>query len=255
MRITISSAGSRKMGNEKKSGSVRNIMICLFAVLFLALNGLTVSFLVKGWLMYSDAVSEMSIGERIENIRSSEDFTRFSELSDFYIAAVISVEDHRFEKHCGIDIIAVCRAVWTDMKAMSWVEGGSTITQQLAKNMIFTQEKKLERKIAECFAALAIENEYSKSEIFELYVNTAYFGSGYYGIHDAAEGYFGKLPSELTDYESAMLAGLPNAPSAYSPDTNMELAVQRTSQVLRSMVDNRILTQEEAEDIMQGELM
>lgn len=243
------------MGKEKKSRSVRNIIICLAAILFLAFNATGAFIVIKGWVMYRDAVSEMPIGERIEAIRSDEDFTLFSELSDFYIDAVISVEDHRFEKHCGIDIIAVCRALWTDMKAMAWVEGGSTITQQLAKNMIFTQEKRLERKVAECFAAFAIEAECSKSEIFELYVNTAYFGSGYYGVHDAAMGYFGKLPSELTDYEAAMLAGLPNAPSVYSPDTDMELAVQRTSQVLQSMVDNRILTQEEAEGIMQGELM
>ena len=236
----------------KKSHSVRNILICLSAILFFVFNATVTFFLIKGWVMYRDAVSEMSIGERIETIRSDENFTRFSELSEFYIDAVISVEDHRFDKHGGIDIVAVFRAVWTDIRAMSWVEGGSTITQQLAKNMIFTQEKKLERKVAECFAAFAIEAGCSKKEIFELYVNTAYFGSGYYGIHDAAEGYFGKLPSELTDYEAAMLAGLPNAPSAYSPDTNMELAVQRTSQVLQSMVDNKILTQEEADDIMKG---
>ena len=93
-------------------------------------------------------------------------------------------------------------------------------------------------------------SNYEKKEIFELYANTAYFGSGYYGIYDAAMGYFGKMPSELTDYEAAMLAGLPNAPSVYSPDTNMDLAVQRVRQVLDSMVENDILTEEEAEAIM-----
>ena len=236
----------------KKSLSVRNIIICLSVILFLVFCVSGAYVMIKGWLMYRDAIAEMSIGDRIQAIRSDEDFTRFSQLPDFYIDAVISVEDQRFEKHCGIDMIAVCRAIWTDIKEMSWAEGGSTITQQLAKNMIFTQEKKLERKVAECFAAFAIESRYSKSEIFELYVNTAYFGSGYYGIHDAAAGYFNKLPSELTDYEAAMLAGLPNAPSVYSPDANMELAVQRTSQVLRSMVDNKIITQKEADSIMNG---
>lgn len=122
---------------------------------------------------------------------------------------------------------------------MSFVEGGSTISQQLMKNEYFTQEKKLERKFAEIFAAWELEREYSKKEIFELYVNTIYFGSGYYGIHDAAEGYFGKEPSELTEYEAIMLAGLPNAPSAYSPDTNPELARQRMKQVLEKMVECR----------------
>ena len=135
---------------------------------------------------------------------------------------------------------------------MSFVEGGSTISQQLMKNEYFTQEKKLERKFAEIFAAWELEREYSKKEIFELYVNTIYFGSGYYGIHDAAEGYFGKEPSELTEYEAIMLAGLPNAPSAYSPDTNPELARQRMKQVLEKMVECEVLTQKEADAIFAG---
>ena len=132
---------------------------------------------------------------------------------------------------------------------MSFVEGGSTITQQLVKNLLFTQDKKIERKAAEIFAALEMESKYSKEEIFELYVNTVYFGSGYYGIYQAAIGYFGKVPSELTDYECAMLAEIPNAPSAYSPNTNKELALRRVSHVLDSMVRNRIITQEEADRI------
>lgn len=90
----------------------------------------------------------------------------------------------------------------------------------------------MERKFAEIFAAWEVEKQYDKEDIFELYVNTIYFGSGYYGIYEAAEGYFGKEPSELTEYEAVMLAGLPNAPSAYSPDTSPELAKQRMSQVL-----------------------
>lgn len=225
-------------------------LLCLFAILFLAVNAICGFLIAEGYMMYHDAVSQMSIRERIEMIRSGENFTRFSELPDFYIDAVISVEDRRFEEHCGIDLIAVCRAAWTDIKAMSWVEGGSTITQQAAKNMLFTGDKKIQRKIAESFAAIALEAECSKNEILELYANTVYFGSDYYGIYDATMGYFGKIPSELTDYEAAMLAGLPNAPSVYSPDVNMELAKQRTSQVLQSMVRNNIITQEEAEIIL-----
>ena len=109
----------------------------------------------------------------------------------------------------------------------------------------------MERKAAEVFAALDIEKLYSKEEIFELYVNTAYFGSGHYGIGEAAAGYFDKSPSELTDYESAMLAGVPNAPSAYSPDVNAELAARRAEQVLGSMVDNELITQTESEGIQE----
>ena len=185
----------------------------------------------------------------VEEICNMEGFTPYSALPQFYIAATISVEDRRFEEHCGIDLIAIGRAAWTDIRAMSFVEGGSTITQQLVKNLLFTQDKKIERKAAEIFAALEMESKYSKEEIFELYVNTVYFGSGYYGIYQAAIGYFGKVPSELTDYECAMLAEIPNAPSAYSPNTNKELALRRVSHVLDSMVRNRIITQEEADRI------
>ena len=193
--------------------------------------------------------AENPINERVEEIRSMEGFTSYSELPQFYIDATISVEDHRFAKHCGIDLIAIGRAAWTDIRAMSFVEGGSTITQQLAKNMLFTQDKKIERKAAEVFAALEMESKYTKEEIFELYVNTAYFGSGYYGIYQASIGYFGKEPLELTDYESALLAGVPNAPSAYSPDMGNELAERRAKQVLNSMVRHKIITQENADRI------
>ena len=148
-------------------------------------------------------------------------------------------------QHCGIDPIAIGRAAWTDIKAMAFVEGGSTITQQLAKNLLFTQEKKIERKTAEIFAALALETNYSKNEIFELYANTSYFGGGYYGIHDASMGYFGKEPSELTDYECAMLAGIPKAPSVYSPNNSEELAAKRANQVLECMVKNKVISQKD----------
>ncbi|MFR7478366.1 MAG: transglycosylase domain-containing protein [Acutalibacteraceae bacterium] len=130
---------------------------------------------------------------------------------------------------------------------LSLAEGGSTITQQLMKNQYFTQEKKLERKFAEIYAAWELESYCRKQEILELYVNTIYFGSGYYGIYEAAMGYYGKEPSELTDQEAVMLAGLPNAPSAYALDTNPELARQRMDQVLDSMVECGALSREEAD--------
>lgn len=223
------------------------------AVVMLGVVIMTGAFFgIKGYRMYRSAISEMSIEDRVNEIRSRDHFTRFCNMPVFYIHAVISAEDRRFEEHGGIDPVAVGRALWTDIRTMSFAEGGSTITQQVAKNMLFTKEKKIERKVAECFAAYALEAKYTKHEIFELYVNTAYFGSGRYGIYDASEGYFGKKPSELTEYEAAMLAGLPNAPSVYSPDTNPELAAERTAQVLESMVQNHILKRWEAESILEG---
>ena len=212
------------------------IATLLIALLYTALTfGILVG--VKGYQMYENAISQMTLEDRVESIRGREDFTHYSELTDFYIKAVISAEDHRFMRHSGLDPIAIGRAALRDLKAGYFKEGGSTITQQLAKNLFFTQEKKPERKFAEIYAAFALEKKYSKNEIFELYVNTIYFGSGYYGIAAASEGYCGKIPMELSEYECAMLAGLPNAPTAYSPDTSPELAEQRTKQVFKAVED------------------
>lgn len=130
------------------------------------------------------------------------------------------------------------------------MEGGSTITQQLAKNLCFTQEKLLTRKVAEVFAAFALEREYSKEEILELYVNSIYFGNGYYSVREASIGYFQKEPSQMTPSECTMLAGIPNAPSAYALTASPELARERQIQVLRQMVDTGAITQEQADDIL-----
>ena len=123
----------------------------LFKVLiFLLLIGMSIAllFIGNGYNMYKEAIESMPLEEKVEEIRSKENYAEFSELPQVYVNAVISVEDKRFYKHNGIDIIAIGRAAINDIKAMAYVEGGSTITQQLAKNMYFTQEKKMERKIS-----------------------------------------------------------------------------------------------------------
>lgn len=234
---------------QKKNHPVRKLFLSLLAVLLCMLFAVIAFFGMKGYQMYQEVVAEKPISERVEEIRSMESFTPYSKLPQFYIDATISVEDRRFEEHCGIDLIAIGRAAWTDIKERSFVEGGSTITQQLAKNVLFTQDKKIERKAAEVFAALKMESKYTKEEIFELYANTVYFGSGYYGIGEAAAGYFGKEPLELSDYECAMLAGILNAPSVYSLDMGNELAVKRVRKVLNSMVRNKVITPENADRI------
>ena len=122
------------------------IIIVLLVVISIGLL-----FIGNGYNMYKSAIEETSLNEKVEEIREKDNYTKLSELPQIYINAVISVEDHRFYTHPGIDIIAIGRAAINDIKAMSYVEGGSTITQQLAKNMYFTQEKKMVRKIAEVF--------------------------------------------------------------------------------------------------------
>lgn len=202
--------------------------------------------IMDGYSMYKEAVAQVSLEDKAAFIRDKENYTTFDQLPEIYVDAVLSVEDHRFYNHPGIDMIAIVRAVFNDIRAGAFVEGGSTVTQQLAKNLYFTQEKELTRKVAEVFVAFDLERNYSKNEIFELYVNTIYYGDGHYCVRDAAQGYFGKDPNDMTDYESTLLAGIPNAPSKYAPTVSRELAQKRQEQVLERLVKCGYFTEEHA---------
>ena len=225
----------------------------LKVMLLLMLIGISIGLLLigKGYDMYKEAIQETPLEEKVEEIKSKANYTKISELPQMYLDAVISVEDHRFYKHRGIDVNAIGRASINDIKAMDFVEGGSTITQQIAKNEYFTQEKKITRKIAEVFMAYEIEKNYLKDEILELYINTIYFGNGYYNIKDACEGYFGKSPNEMTEGECIMLAGIPNAPSVYNPKENPKLAKERQKQVADKMVEYGYLSKEKEDEILE----
>ena len=207
-------------------------------------------FIHRGSKMYKEALKKMPLEEKVASIRNKENYAKIDEIPQTYINAVISVEDHRFYKHNGIDVIAIGRAFVNDIKAFEFVEGGSTITQQLTKNIYFTQEKKIERKVAEVFMSFDIEKQYEKYEIIELYINTSYFGDGYYTVKEACRGYFNKELYEMTDYECILLAGIPNAPSVYSPTKNPELAQQRQKQVMKKMIEYGYLTEKEANQIL-----
>lgn len=185
----------------------------------------------------------------VADIESRAGFTPLEELPETYLAAVVSVEDHRFYQHPGFDALATSRALFNDLRAGAIVEGGSTITQQLAKNEFFSQEQVVERKVAEVFMAFDIERALDKDRILELYVNSIYFGEGLYGIGPACQGYLGKAPSAMNDWESTLLAGVPNAPSVYAPTVNYDLACQRQQQVLEQMAKYHAVTQEEANAI------
>lgn len=191
----------------------------------------------QGYYIYNNAVSKISIEDKVNKIKSDKNYLYLSDIPLDYQNAVIAVEDHRFKTHKGIDFISIGRAIVRDIQEMALVEGGSTLTQQLAKNMYFTQEKKFTRKVSEVLVALQLEKTYSKDEILELYINTAYFGEGCYGIKEASQEYFEKAPSELTLEECALLAGVPNAPSIYSPKKNPNLAKERQEKVLSAMYD------------------
>ena len=171
-------------------------------------------------------------------------------MTEDYLNAVVSVEDRRFYDHGAIDFISIARAIYVNVTNFDLREGGSTITQQLAKNIYFIEMDPFPRKLAEIFMAFAIEDNYSKDEILELYVNTSYFGDGYYGIKEACNGYLNKEPSEMDLNECTMMAGIPNAPSVYAPTKNPDLTKSRQGHVLETMVENGYISQEEANKII-----
>jgi len=160
--------------------------------------------------------------------------------------ATIAIEDNHFFRHWGIDITGIVRALLANIKAGRIVEGGSTITQQLAKVLFLTPERKLIRKIKELIIAVQLEKEYSKEEVLWLYLNQIYFGHGAYGVQAAAQLYFGKDVQDLTLAECAMLAGLPRRPGRYSPFINRRRAYWRRATVLKRMVDLGFITSREA---------
>ena len=222
--------------------------IIIFIILVVLFAGAILTY--KGYSMYKEALDKISVKDKVEQLRAQENYTEFEDLPEFYVDAVLAAEDHRFYEHGALDYIGIARAIWTNIKFFELKEGGSSITQQVAKNVYFTQEKTALRKIAEVFMAFEIERNCDKDTILEIYVNTSYFGSGYYGIKEASNGYYDKEPIDMNEYESSMMAGVPNAPSIYAPTKNPDLASQRQRQVLEKMVRHNFITKEEMNEII-----
>ena len=220
----------------------------IFIIVLAILCMVTGIFILSGFSEYKSATKDDAIKKCFNEIKSKETYISLEELPEDFLDAVVSIEDNRFYNHSAIDIKSIFRAIVVNIKDKNFTEGGSTITQQVAKNTFFTQEKKLTRKVAEIFTAFDIEENYSKRDILEIYVNINYYGSGYYGIYDACKGYLNKKPKEMTLAECALLAGIPNAPSAYSPNKNKELSKKRQASVLKAMVKYGYITEEEKQD-------
>lgn len=232
---------------------IRKIIATVLAVIIIAGISFCAYYIAIGYKEYKRVITEVPLEQKVAEITSQENFVRKDQLPKIYIDAVIAAEDRNFYTHGAVSIVSTLRAVVTNLKDGEYSEGGSTITQQVAKNMYFTQEKKLKRKVAEMFVAFDIERNYNKDEIFELYVNNIFFGNGYYNIYDAAMGYYGVEPINLSDSQATILAGVPNAPSVYSPKNNSPLTYQRQKQVLDCMVEYGYLSRDEAEIIYKGE--
>ena len=234
------------MRRKKKKSFFRKIFVFIFAC-FIFVSAFVVGI---GWVKYEAVTKELSIDEAIAQIKAKENYTNIDDISLTFINAMVAVEDRRFYMHNGVDVIGIARAFAKNIKDKNLTEGGSCITQQLAKNMYFINDNTFSRKIAEIFVSVELEKKLSKKEILELYFNVIYYGSGYYNVYDASMGYFNKTPAKISDYEATLLAGIPNAPSVYSLKSNPDLAKQRQKTVVNAMVDMKYLTLSEARTIL-----
>lgn len=203
----------------------------------------------QGNCMYKEAIAKESIEQKVKKIKEYDNYIAISDVPETYKKATIAIEDHRFYSHSGIDIITTTRSLLENIKNKELSNGGSTITQQVARNFYFTQEKSFIRKVAELFVAFELENNYSKDEILEMYLNIIYFGDGYTGLKQASYGYFRKAPSKLSLNEQTLLAGIPNAPSVYSPNVNPDLTKKRQAKVLDAMEKYNYISKEEVSEI------
>ena len=231
-----------------KKVKLKSLILSIFIIAFIIAFVCVIPTLTEGIKMYKSAVKEMSIEDKIESIRRLPNYVKISDIPQSLKNATVSVEDHRFYSHNGFDFISTGRAIVENFVSGELVSGGSTITQQLAKNMFFSFEKTYSRKVAELIVAFQLEKMLEKDEILELYMNIIYYGNGYYGIKDAANGYFGVEPSELSNEQAIILAGIPQSPNFYSlanPDCNIK---DRTNMVVAKMVDNNYIHHEDAEE-------
>ena len=171
---------------------------------------------------------------------------RYNDIPPQMRAAMVAVEDKRFRSHIGVDPIGVARSIKVRIESGRWRQGGSTITQQLARNIFLTNSRTFGRKVKEGILALAIERKFSKNQILELYLNRVYFGGGAYGIDAASRRFFGHSADHLSLGEAAIIAGLVKAPSNYSPSADVEAARARSNVVLQTMARNGFITEADA---------
>lgn len=221
---------------------LKRSIFCLFLIVLLFLSA---TFCV-GYRRYVTIRTEQPLTETIQSIQANASYTSIASINENFIDAILAIEDPHFYTHKGIRIAKIAEALITDIIHLDYVMGGSTITQQLAKNIFLDQDKNLTRKIAELFFARDLENTLSKDEILELYLNVIYFGDGYYGIQAASQGYFQKDPMDLTLDEATLLAGLPQAPAIFQLSTGFEAAKKRQQEVLDAMVKESIISNEQA---------
>jgi monofunctional glycosyltransferase len=202
-----------------------------------------------GYIQYRIVIMKTPLQQAIANVQASTDYVIIEDIDPFFLQAVVAVEDRRFYQRQGLDVRALARAMWTNIKNLELLEGGSTIGQQVGKNLYFDFRFNILRKIAEVFLLFDIEKSISKDETLELYVNMNYYGDGFYGVKQASMGYFNRLPSEMTLGQASLLAGLPQSPSRFQLSNHFERAKIRQKKVLGDMVELNIISQQQADEI------
>ena len=260
------SSNSPKKKTQSGGSTTKKVILGLFIVIVVMVTGIGCGFLTASMNTRPDIAEDIRPpasshiydinGNEIANVHAAENRVpvKISQIPQNLQDAFIAVEDNRFYEHSGIDPRGILRAVWANLSENEIAEGGSTITQQLAKNAYLTQDRTMKRKVQEVFLALQLERQYTKQEILELYLNQIYFGQGAYGVQAAAQTYFGKNVEDLTLNECAVLAGIPKSPNYYSPLNNMQAAKERRGTVLDQMVkynyiSRRIASETKGEDI------
>lgn len=225
---------------------VKRILLITFVLLIVI--GCIVTFM--GYRQYQNVIAQTSIEQRIEMIKNDDSYVAYDEIHPVLFEATVAIEDRRFYEHNGFDIVATTRAFISNLASKSIVGGGSTITQQLAKNMYFDYEPSFIRKISELFIVKQLEDTYTKEEILTFYVNIINYGDNHMGIQQASLGYFDTAPKDLTLDQATILAGLPQSPSNFQLSNHYEQAKVRQEQVLQAMVKEEFINDKQMQEVL-----
>ena len=260
------SNASRQKRSAKSGGTFKRVILGFGLVIMVMVTGIGCGFLTASMNTKPDLANDILPpassqiydinGNEIANVHAAENRrpVKIAQVPRQLQDAFVAVEDNRFYEHSGVDPRGIARALYTNIRGHGVSEGGSTITQQLAKNAYLTQERTLTRKVQEVFLALQLERQYTKKEILEMYLNQIYFGQGAYGVQAAAQTYFGKDVEDLDLNECAMLAGIPKSPNYYSPLNNLQAAQERKAVVLDQMEKYGYINRSTAEKTKKAEM-
>ena len=196
---------------------MKKLLFKMVIILLVIITGFCGYYGYLGYQIYQDKIQEQSLSERVHQLKSKEDYVTLDQISPIYKEAVLESEDRRFYQHGPVDYYGLARAMLTNLTTFSFKEGGSTITQQLSKNLCLSFEKDLSRKFAEVFIARDLEKMYNKDEILEMYLNITYLGEGNYGIQAASQYYYHIDAIDLNKQQSDILVKTLKRPSVYNP--------------------------------------